>query len=161
MLPDIRKILYATDMSDNAAPAFRYAVFLAKKTDADIHILHVVEKLSNDARITLESYVLEEDQRERILHERVSNAKKRLTKRLDDFVAALEGEDRQLRDKIASVEVCESYPVEEIVERGRDCDLIVMGTHEKGFMSTFIGSVAKNVLHNSSVPVLVVPLPRK
>ncbi|MDH3378996.1 MAG: universal stress protein [Gammaproteobacteria bacterium] len=159
MLPDLRNILYATDMSDNAAPAFQYVMLLAKKIGADVHILHVVERLSNDARITLESYVLDEDQRKRVLNERVSNAKKLLNQCLEDVTSRLEGEDRKLRERIVSIEVCESYPVEEILKRGQACDLIVMGTHEKGFMSPFIGSVAKSVLHSSSVPVLVVPLP--
>ncbi len=161
MLPDVRNILYATDMSDNSLPALRYAIWLAKKTGADIHVLHVVERLSHDAKITLESYVLDEDERDRILNERVTTAQKLLTQCLDDFVASLAGDDRRLREKIVSVDVSESYPVEEIVKRSVDCDLIVMGTHEKGFMSTFIGSVAKSVLNNATVPVLVVPLPPK
>jgi hypothetical protein len=31
MLPDINKILYATDLSKNSAHAFRYAVYFAKR----------------------------------------------------------------------------------------------------------------------------------
>ncbi len=39
MLPNIRKILYNTDLSDNAGYAFRYAVYLAKKTGAEVHVM--------------------------------------------------------------------------------------------------------------------------
>jgi len=40
-------------------------------------------------------------------------------------------------------------------------DLIVMGTHEKGMLHSFLGSVAKNVLSRSHIPMLIVPLPIK
>ncbi len=46
MIPNIRNILYATDLTKNSAYAFRYAVNSAQKHDAKIHILHVLEKLS-------------------------------------------------------------------------------------------------------------------
>ena len=53
MIPRIQKILYATDLSKNSAFAFRYAVNSARKHDASIHILHVV-----DSRPLAESYLL-------------------------------------------------------------------------------------------------------
>ncbi|WP_428981112.1 universal stress protein [Marinomonas phaeophyticola] len=40
-------------------------------------------------------------------------------------------------------------------------DLIVMGTHEKGMFQTFLGSVAKNVLSRSQIPMYIVPLVEK
>ena len=52
-IPRIQKILYATDLSKNSAFAFRYAVNSARKHDASIHILHVV-----DSRPLAESYLL-------------------------------------------------------------------------------------------------------
>ena len=56
--------------------------------------------------------------------------------------------------------VCESYPAEEILKTAskHDCDLIVMGSHERGMTHTFLGSVAKSVLRRSRVPTLIVPL---
>ena len=38
------------------------------------------------------------------------------------------------------------------------CDLIVMGSHERSMSHTFLGSVAKSVLHRAHVPTLIVPL---
>jgi len=46
MIPEIKKILYTTDLSQNSAYAFRYAVNSAKKHDASITILHVVEEMA-------------------------------------------------------------------------------------------------------------------
>ena len=45
MIPSIKNILYATDLSKNSAYAFRYAVNSAQKHNASIHILHVMETM--------------------------------------------------------------------------------------------------------------------
>ena len=42
-IPEIKKILYATDLSENARYAFGYAVSLANRYGAGITILHVME----------------------------------------------------------------------------------------------------------------------
>jgi len=46
MIPKIRKILYATDLSENSAYAFYFAIDFAQKHNANIIILHVVEPMS-------------------------------------------------------------------------------------------------------------------
>ncbi len=161
MLPTIHKILYNTDLSKNAAYAFRYVVYLAKKTGAEIHIMHVVEELSNDAKITLQMYTLDAKQRKQMLYGRVDNAKQHLNERLEDFWTKVKEEDRQVRKQIGSISVCEAYPPEAILKKATElnCDLIIMGTHEKGLTHTFLGSVAKSVLLRSRIPTLIVPLP--
>jgi nucleotide-binding universal stress UspA family protein len=45
MIPKIKKILYATDLSKNSVYAFRYAIDMAQKLDARIIILHVIEPI--------------------------------------------------------------------------------------------------------------------
>jgi nucleotide-binding universal stress UspA family protein len=45
MIPQIKKILFATDLSKNSAYAFYYAVHMAKRDEAKIVILHAVEPL--------------------------------------------------------------------------------------------------------------------
>ena len=57
MVPNIRNILYATDLTKNSAYAFRYAVNSAQKHDAKIHILHVLEKLSPSEEANMAVYV--------------------------------------------------------------------------------------------------------
>ena len=40
------------------------------------------------------------------------------------------------------------------------CDVIVLGTHGKGFLAhTFLGSVSNAVLHRTRKPVFMIPLP--
>ena len=53
MPAEVRKILYCTDLSENANVALRYAAYLAKLTGADMHVLHVVEELSGDAKVNV------------------------------------------------------------------------------------------------------------
>jgi len=75
------------------------------------------------------------------------------------FWDSVSDDDKAVRNQIKSINVIESYPMEEILTRSKDLgvDLIVMGTHEKGFKHTFLGSVVKNVLNHSTIPVMVVP----
>ena len=70
-------------------------------------------------------------------------------------------DEKEVRQQITSIHIAEAYPAEAILKVSQDkgVDLIVMGTHKKGVMHTFLGSVAKNVLGRSRIPMLVVPLP--
>ena len=161
MAPEIRRLLYSTDLGHNSIYAFRYAAQLAKLTGAEIHMLHVLESLSEDARFTIEAYVLDAKKRHNILDERIERATARLMERQEKFWAEQSAEDQKVRGQIKTIDVCESHPAEEILKRCKqyDCDLIIMGGHEKGFSHTFLGSVAKSVLRRSRVPTLIVPLP--
>lgn len=161
MFPSIDKILFATDLSKNAAEAGKYVAYLAKLTGAEIHVLHVAQKLSADAIIALETYITNPEARSKGLSGRTARLKEQLTGQIDAFWKMQDEQDREVRRQVASIEVCEGYPAEDILKRVAqlDIDLIVMGAHEKGLIHTFLGSVAKSVLRRSRVPVLVVPLP--
>lgn len=163
MLVNVNRILYATDLSRGATEALKYALFLAQSTGAEIHLLHVLEKLSSDALMTLEAYVMDAQDRQRILAGRLSQAENRVEQALETFWQSLPEADRAARAHLKSVKVIEAYPAEAILKTSRKlgADLIVMGTHEKGVVETFLGSVAKNVLARSRTPVLVVPLPER
>lgn len=161
MLPQVRKILYCTDLSETAVNALRYAVFLAKSTGAQIHILHVVGELSEDAKVALKGYIQDPKSLDNMLRDRSQHSRKEIARRLDLFWATADEGEKKLRDEIVSVDVTEGYPVEIILKKAEDegADMIVMGTHEKGFAQSFLGSVAKTVLRSAKVPVVVVPLP--
>lgn len=57
MIPQIKKILYVTDLSQKSAYVFRYAANSAKKHDAKIIILHVLGQLSASAEAIVRSYI--------------------------------------------------------------------------------------------------------
>ncbi|MCP4329631.1 MAG: universal stress protein [Alphaproteobacteria bacterium] len=160
MQHDIKNLLYATDLSQNSLYAFSYAAYLARLTGADIHLLHVLEPLSEDATFAVQVYIQDDTKRHDMLELRVERARKALEDRQEKFWAAQTGDDRKIRAQIKSVTVCESFPAEEILKSAKEhnCDLIVMGSHERGMLHTFLGSVAKSVLRRAQVPTLVVPL---
>ena len=160
MLPSFKKILYATDLSANSTNAFRHAVALAKQSGADIHVLHVVEELSDQAKTTLMMFMMDEKQRNDALHNRSASARTQLEEVQIKFWSAVDEEDKVLRDQIKSVEVMEAYPADAILIQAKKlgCDLIVLGGHAQGISHTFLGSIAKRVLRRSEVPTLVIPV---
>lgn len=160
MQHNIKNLLYSTDLSQNSHIAFGYAAYLAKLTGADMHLLHVLASLSNDAMFTLQTYIQNEKMRREMIEKRVDHARSLFEQKQEAFWSAQSAEDRKVREQIKSVTVCEAYPAEEILNtaEARKCDLIVMGSHERGMNHTFLGSVAKSVLRRSHVPTLIVPL---
>ena len=160
MSPALNRILFATDLSRNCYFAFRHVVMLAKLSGAEIHNLHVVEPLSEDARVTLSIFVQDDEKRKEALANRMGPAKERLEQRQDRFWAEeVSEEDRHVRDQIVSLEIIEGHAAETILRRAEEkkCDLIVLGTHEHGFSHTFLGSTAKRVLRRAGIPTLIVP----
>ena len=158
MTPDVQKILYATDLSPNAESAFQYVAYLAQKLDAQIYVLHVIEPLSEDARLAFLAY-FDVAQRKKISEDRMTGVVARIKSKLDQFCRAELQADPQLLQKIAKIEVCEGYPAEEILKQAQvfNCDMIVVGTHQSDTSHTFLGSVAKRVLRRSIRPVVVIP----
>jgi nucleotide-binding universal stress UspA family protein len=160
MIPDIKRILYTTDLSQNSAHAFRYAVYFARKFDAEVIILHVVGEMSDDAKIVLEAYI-DEDRRRGFAAEKEAQAIERIKKRLKIFCDKELADDPKSAEKFVSIEICKGYPEEEILKKADkfNCDAIIMGAHEKGMTHTFLGSVAKRVLRRIRKPVFIIPLP--
>ena len=159
MSAKLSRILFATDLSENSFFAFGHVVDLAKMSGAEIHILHVVEPLSEDAKITLLLFIQDEQKRNAAMASRVEPARARLTKRQDEFWGGLSDADRKVRDQIVSMEVVEGHAAEKILSSAdsKKCDLIVIGTHQHGFSHTFLGSTAKRILRRARIPTLIVP----
>ena len=161
MIPEIRKILYTTDLSPNSAYAFRYAINSAKKHDAKIVILHVLDQLSPGAHALVNAYIDQKEQRE-ILEKNVTFTRDRMRKRLKTFCDKELKDDPECTDRVQFIEVCEGFPAEEILRKAEEfnCDAIVMGAHGKGLIkNTFLGSTAKRVLRRVRKPVFIVPSP--
>ena len=161
MIPQIKKILYATDLSRNSAFAFRYALDMAQRHDAKIVILHAIEPIPQSAKHLVSIYVDDVKWEEKAKFEQqtaIENIKTRLKNfcRKESKVCAL------CLELVSTILVRPGHPVEEILKAGEEdaCDVIILGTHGKGFFKqTFLGSVARSVLDRTRKPVFIVPLP--
>ena len=157
MIPQIKKILYATDLSKNSSYAFLYATDMAKRHDAKIVILHAVEPIP--AYVDAYAGIITVDMEQKRQGEITEDIKKHLQEFCKKAEAQIGPPCLSLVSKIL---VPRGHPPEEILnavdEEG--CDAIVLGTHGKGFLAhTFLGSVSSAVLHRTRKPVFIVPLP--
>jgi nucleotide-binding universal stress UspA family protein len=159
MIPEITRILFATALSDRSASTLRHVVGLAAATGAEIHILHVLPQLSDDAKIALEAFVTDDSLRELTVSRRLEATRQSLSERQDRFWSSLDADTRKVRAQVVSIEVIEGFPAEVILHESerRACDLIVLGTHEQGLSHSFLGEIAKRVLRRSRIPTLIVP----
>ncbi len=162
MLPEIKHILCATDLSENANHALRHALSMAQAHKAKVHVINVTEPMSSDAIVTMQMFIQDDASRKKAMLDRREAAKELLRQNQQEFVKALSEADKKAYECVASVEHFDGHPAECILQRAKllKCDLIVMGSHEQGTGHTFVGSVVKRVLRRSSIPTLVVPQPR-
>jgi len=160
MIPEIKRILYATDLSKNSIYALFYAFDMAKKHNASIVILHSIEPahiyLGEDAiRKNLMLQAAQKGEQEvdvKEIKNRIQEVCKRTETQIGTACVAF----------VSKILTPVGHPVEEILKAADEegCDAIVLGTHGKGFLrQTFLGSVAGSVLQRTRKPVFVVPLP--
>ena len=166
----IKKILYATDISENAHYAFAYAVSLANLYNAKIVILHVLTEIPN-LDSSVQAYI-DAERWEEIKERNLKEVEATLAGKKRDHVVIREALDQFCED-VKSVSEEEFETDEIVIKRGntvntileesqkRNCDLIVMGTQGHGILAeVMMGSTAKKVIRRSPIPVLVVRLPK-
>jgi nucleotide-binding universal stress UspA family protein len=138
-----RKILLASDGSDDAALAATAAVDLSKRTGAELHIVHARGPLPHDAYPTLvpERYQAPYEQGARRV--------------LDEQVRRIE----QAGGTVAEAHLVVGRPADAILDLGEriGTDLIVVGSRGLGPVKRLlVGSVSGSVVHHAKCPVLVV-----
>jgi len=161
MLPEIKKILYATDLSANARHAFGYAASIADRYAAKITILHVLEELHAGSTSLVANIVGEErwsELREDNEKKVINTIKTRLEKFCDDVAQ----EVPQCSFFVDQTLVKIGHPVDVILKQAEamQCDLVVMGTHGLGMLAdAALGSTSRLVARRCNKPVLIVRLP--
>ena len=139
----LNRILLPTDFSDHSLQAGHYAVELAKRFEAQIHLLHVIE--SPMLAMPSPGAPLPES----VLSDLEGNAKKQL----QNWLAT------ELKPIRVTRQTLYGTPFVEIVRYSKDqqIDLIVLGTHGlSGLTHALIGSVAEKVVRKAPCPVLTV-----
>jgi nucleotide-binding universal stress UspA family protein len=172
MAPEIRKILFASDLSENARHAFEHAALIAAYSQARIIILHVMEELApgSEERVA-EAFGKElyrelktrkkEGARDILIHKKTEAPK--IREYLAD-ICRKTGPDinSAVSDVIEDIVVAEGNIADEIISVAADhaCDVIVMGSRQRSLLAeAFSGSVVRKVLRRSKKPVFIVPLP--
>ena len=149
-MSDIKKILFATDFSENSKWALTYALSFAKKYDAKIFILHVIQQPSYPLGMYTEISFDAMDKFNRNVSEVTEKEMKNLCeKELGGF--------KNFESIIVS-----GTPFLEIIRtaREKEADLIVVGTHGRtGLDHALFGSTAEKVVRKAPCPVLSVRLP--
>ena len=163
MLAVIDKILYATDLGPNARFVFNYAVSLAKRFDAEIHLLHSLEPLGPTGK-SLVRNVLPDKEIEEIEKRGLESVKQEIHRRLQDFAERELGTPDERATLVTKVVIAEGLADRVILQQADEieADLIVLGTHgHSGLGRVLIGSVAQKVIHQSTIPVMLVPVPQE
>jgi nucleotide-binding universal stress UspA family protein len=163
MIPEIKKILYTTDLSKNARHAFSYAASIANRYDAGVTILHVLEDISPTADSLVINIIGEEkwgELRARNEKEVLDTLQSRLTKFCDEVQADLPACPFITDDIIVKI----GNPVDEILLEVEDkgYDMVVMGAHgHSALANALMGSTSRRVVRRCKKPVLVVRLPEE
>ncbi|MCK5348969.1 MAG: universal stress protein [Desulfobacula sp.] len=161
MTIDIKKILFATDLSETARHAVKYACSIGNKYNAQVHAIHVVpdvlDEYSSGTGINL-SGSIDKKKWDEFNRKNIDTAKKIIQERmkltsqkvLEQMPHCPLSENRTI--------VTAGNPVNEIVKTAQDnnFDMIIMGTHGHGKLEEVVlGSTASGVILKSKVPVLV------
>jgi nucleotide-binding universal stress UspA family protein len=144
---ELKKVLWPTDLSDNAAAALPYVESLSEKYQTEVHVLYVIEELGYH-----EPWYGEFDKGhiEKIHQWEQKMAEKRLEQVCEN---SLKGCPLYIKH------IAIGDPAQEILKYidNEEPDILVMATHgRKGHFS--FGSVADKVVKSSSVPVITVPI---
>ena len=147
-MTEIKKILLAIDFSQNAPKILDSAAHIAKKFDAELCIVHVVESLNDYAGFAvphISLHKLEED----LLKGAESKMAGFVEEQMEDLKISIPYKDKVLSGDVAA-------EIKKYVEQ-EQCDLIIIGTHGyKGLEKTLFGSVAEKVLKAAPCPVLTI-----
>jgi nucleotide-binding universal stress UspA family protein len=144
---DIKKILFPTDFFPCAEQALEHALYLAKKYEAELHMLHATVHYEGDIHNPAACfYDLEEiDQRMKDLA--IMEMKSMINSRAE----ALDHIVMEQKQGQSAADVILKY-----ADRN-NIDLIVMGTHgRRGLGHLFLGSVAEEVVRLATCPVLTI-----
>jgi nucleotide-binding universal stress UspA family protein len=142
MLPALRHIVVATDLTDTSCNAVAYAAALAARLSVHLTVAHAIE---------LRVLPGEEHGFEEVLSESEASVREQLDRQATEL---------RERGVTVSVALDRGWPlgptVVGIAERA-GADLLVVGTHGRaGLARLVLGSVAERLVRLSSCPVLVV-----
>ncbi len=148
------KILIATDGSEFSTAAVEQGCQIAIRPGDEVLVLSGYEDAfpiaAEPFAISTEYYQKLEDSMNEVCEGFVNDAKKLIESKLHNGSVLI------------STEVFRGSPAQEIVEKAItwNADLIIVGSHGRGFWGRLLGSVSNGVVHNAPCNVLVVRKPK-
>jgi nucleotide-binding universal stress UspA family protein len=144
-MKEIKTILFATDFSESSDYAFQYAYSLAKKFNARLAVMHVINE-----PVDLRGFYVPHISFEKLEEEIEEGAQKMM--------------EKFCRTHIRDYDNYESFivpgiPYDEIIKKADEitADLIIMGTHGRtGLDHVLFGSTAEKVVRKSPTPVMTI-----
>ncbi len=143
-MPRIHRILHPTDFSERSETAWAYAKSLAKKYEAELHLIHVMQE---SVAVLPESSIA------------VAAPAANLPELIDAAENGLRQYEVESPARITDRRVLHGLSAEEIVRYAKDAeiDLMVIGTHGRtGLAHVLLGSVAEKIVRRAPCAVLTV-----
>lgn len=143
-MPEIRRILCATDFSPASTRVYQYAIDLAARLQAEVKLIHAYQ---------IPAYTLPDGVVE-VPIEVENGIRDRLTKQLEEFARSIDTRGVRVESKLF-----DGVPYVEITRAAKEMstDLVIIGTHGRtGLAHLLLGSVAERVVRTSEVPVLTI-----
>jgi nucleotide-binding universal stress UspA family protein len=161
ILPDIKKILYATDLSENSRHAFAYAARIANCHGAGVTVLYVIEELSRYTTDLISVFAGDKEWEE-IRKRKEQEVIDIIKNRIEDFCAQASSELPECPLIAEKILVKVGVPSSEIIKEAHngEYDMVVMGTQgHSTLLDAMMGSTVRRVLRRCKKPVLTVRLP--
>lgn len=144
-MKEFKAILFATDFSESSDFSFGYALSMAKRYNARLNVVHVINE-----PVDLRGFYVPHISFEKLEEEIEEGAQKMM--------------EKFCRTHIKDYDNFESFimpgiPYDEIIKKAEElsCDLIMMGTHGRtGLDHVLFGSTAEKVVRKSPVPVMTI-----
>lgn len=158
-LPAYKTILYATDLGKHTRPVFRSALSLARKYEANIIMLHVVEPMSSAMQAVVDTY-LPEGEAKKVYQDGMQSVLREMKQRLETFCKEELGSPHLQSGRVKEMLVVSGRTSEEILRVAEKhlVDLIIMGKSSRSILGSDVaGSSTRRVSRHSTIPVLIVP----
>ncbi len=143
----MKNILVPTDFSQRSKASFKFAIDLASKARADVHVVHMLQlPLLPETTFGIQPYRFEPE----VLQKSIIAANKLFEQMKKQFPTGVKMYFKTINDSVAS-------GIREYIE-DNNTDLVVMSTHGAGNSDeSLVGATAEKIARSSPVPVIYIP----
>jgi nucleotide-binding universal stress UspA family protein len=169
MFKEIKKILFATDLSKECQKAYDYAVSLASSCQGSITLLHVIESPPESIETQVKN-LLGEERYEDIMREHEKDTRSILIGKRKESDVIKSALSKMFLDQLENLNGRYLQPDEIIIKHGdivkeilstalnREMDLIIISTHKSILAAdAAVSKIAKSLMKQTKIPVLIVP----